>query len=79
MGRCRSDLSPQCAAVFSFLKAAGNASTREIFISCNINSPRKRISELTDAGIDIRSFWDESVDEYGTKHRYKRYFVGESK
>ena len=68
-------LSPQNAEVMSYFKTFGTASTRELFIRCNINSPRKRISELQAAGLPIGSYWDESVDEYGIKHRYKRYFL----
>lgn len=67
--------SPQNAEVLSYLKLFGTASTRELFIRCNINSPRKRISELQATGVPIGSYWDESVDEFGIKHRYKRYFL----
>ena len=58
-----------------YLKDRGNASAREIFDDCRVNSPRKRISELRRSGVGIGSFWDHSTDEYGVTHRYKRYYL----
>lgn len=58
-----------------YLEFRGNASAREIFNDCRVNSPRKRISELRRAGVKVGSFWDESRDEYGVTHRYKRYYL----
>lgn len=68
----------QNAKILAYLRAHGTASVRELFIHCGVNSPRKRISELVAAGANIGRYWDESTDEYGEKHRYKRYFIKDS-
>lgn len=65
----------QNAKILSYLRDHGNASVRELFVNCNVNSPRKRISEIVAGGTNIGWFWDESTDEYGDKHRYKRYYL----
>ena len=62
----------QCARIRAYLDAHGNASARDLFILCGCNSPRKRLSEMGDT---IGSYWDESVDEFGHKTRYKRYYL----
>lgn len=68
----------QNAKILAYLREHGTASVRELFINCGVNSPRKRISELVAAGANIGWYWDESVDECGDKHRYKRYFLKDS-
>ena len=65
----------QWARIHRFLQENPSASARELFIKCNANSPRKRISEMIDNGVPIKSYWDESVDEYGNRTRYKRYYM----
>lgn len=65
----------QWAKIREYLKTHETASVRELFDACRINSPRKRISEMIAAGIQIGSYWDESVDEDGFTTRYKRYFL----
>ena len=66
----------QWARITLYLHEHDTASVRELVLGCNINSPRKRISEMIEAGVPIKSFWDESVDEYGDRTRFKRYYMG---
>lgn len=69
----------QCSTIREYLRIHGNASVRELFINCNVNSPRKRISELNASGVPIGSFLDYTVDDMGHKTRYKRFFIQENK
>lgn len=64
----------QNARVLEYLAENPGATARDIFDSCRVNSPRKRISELR-ATHRIDDVWDESVDELGIRTRYKRYFL----
>lgn len=68
------DRMKQNALVLEYLRDNPGATARDIFDSCRVNSPRKRISELR-ASHRIDDIWDVSTDEYGIKTRYKRYFL----
>jgi len=72
------DRSTQNAKIINYFKEHGNATIRDIFIHCNINSPRKRISELISAGYPITSIWEENITD-GEKVRYKRFFLDKAK
>ena len=65
----------QWGKIHEYLKNHPGATTRDLFIACNVNSPRKRISELNAAGVGIGSYWDEKTDEYGDTVRFKRYYL----
>ena len=62
--------------IIKYLKENGKASVRELFIYCNINSPTKRLSELSWMGI-VDSEVVIRVNASGQKKRFKAYFLTE--
>lgn len=65
----------QYGKIRAYLDSHGNASVRELFIGCNINSPTKRISEMVSAGVPIKSFWVDTTNERGERVRFKKYYM----
>ena len=66
----------QWAKINEYLKNNKYATVRHMFNDLGINCPTKRISEMRDAGVPIKDYWQEYVDEYGDKTRYKVYYLG---
>lgn len=64
----------QWAKINAYLHDHPTATIRELF-ALGINTPTKRISEMIDSGVPIKSFWDESVNVDGEKVRFKRYYL----
>lgn len=62
--------------IIRYLKENGKASVRELFIYCNINSPTKRLSELSRMGL-VDSENVIRVNASGEKKRFKVYFLTE--
>lgn len=68
------DRRTQNAKILAYFELNSSATARELMLHCNVNSPRKRISELRQGGYMIVDSWVEKEDEYGETVRYKRYF-----
>lgn len=65
----------QWAKITTYLKRHGHATVRELFTECNINTPTKRISEMVNSGVPIKSVWCEATNEEGERKRFKRYYI----
>ncbi|MFC3214655.1 helix-turn-helix domain-containing protein [Novosphingobium panipatense] len=66
-------LSPRAKEVLAYLQRTGNASSREAMLDLDINSGSftRRITELREAGIPIRS---ETKFHPVSQRRYVRYY-----
>jgi len=51
--------------------------TNQNSFALGINSPTKRISEMRTMGYDVRTEWEENINDEGRKVRFKRYFIKE--
>lgn len=66
----------QHARILNYLKThSGGISPAEAFTELGITKLATRISEMIDQGIGIIKMWEESVDRYGDKTRYRRYYL----
>lgn len=67
----------QRAKILAYCKEHGCITVRDAVIKLDINSPRKRISELRKAGYIVESVTEYRTNEQGIEVRYKRYFIKE--
>lgn len=62
-------------AIYRYCQQHGSITAREAFIALDINSPRKVISYMKNAGYDVDSIEEQRVNAYGETKRFKRYFI----
>ena len=62
-------------AIYQYCQQHGSITAREAFIALDINSPRKVISDMRDAGFIVDSIEETRVNAYGKTKRFKRYFI----
>ena len=62
--------------IIKYLRENGKASVRELFIYCNINSPTKRLSELSRMGL-VTSDSVTRVNSSGQKKKFSVYYLTE--
>ena len=67
-------LRPQEQKVVAWIYENGSATVRDIFIYCNINSPRKVLSDLRAKDL-IEDVWVTRTNADGETVRFKRYYL----
>lgn len=67
----------QQAKILEYCKTHGSITVREATVELEINSPRKRISELRRAGFAVDTVTEYRTNDYGVEVRYNRYFIKE--
>lgn len=65
----------QQAKVLAYCKEHGSITARDAFIKLDINSPRKIISDLRQAGYDVQTMTETREKANGDTVRYTRYFI----
>lgn len=65
----------QQAKILEYCKEHGSITAREAFIKLDINSPRKVISDIRQAGYDVQTITETKEKANGDKVRYTRYFI----
>jgi hypothetical protein len=66
----------QQAKILAYCKEHGSITARDAFIKLDINSPRKVISEIKQAGYDVQKLTETREKANGDTVRYTRYFIG---
>ena len=61
--------------ILAYCEEHGSITIREAFERLDINSPSKRISELSQAGYDVQSVTETRVNSLGIETKFKRYFI----
>lgn len=67
----------QQAKILAYCKEHGYITARDAVVKLNINSPRKRISELRKAGYIVETVTEYRTNDLGLEVRYNRYFIKE--
>lgn len=67
----------QQAKILEFCKTHGSITVRDATVELDINSPRKRISELRRSGFNVDTVTEYRTNSYGAEVRYNRYFISE--
>jgi len=63
-------LTPQAMAIVRHIEKAGSITQREAMVDLSVQSLTRRITEIRDKGIRIKSVWKKHPT---TGQRYKRY------
>lgn len=63
--------------ILSWCKEHGSITVRDATVKLDINSPRKRISELRQAGYIVDTVTEYRTNDLGFEVRYNRYFIRE--
>ena len=66
---------PQQAKILAYCKEHGSITARDAFIKLDINSPRKVISDIRQAGYDVQTLTEVREKTNGDTVRYTRYFI----
>lgn len=67
----------QRAKILEYCKTNGSITVRDAYEKLDINSPRKRISELRQAGFNVDTVTEYRTNSYGIEVRYNRYYISE--
>jgi hypothetical protein len=67
----------QRAKIVAYCKEHGSITARDAYVHLDINSPRKRISELRRAGFNVDTITEHRKNSHGLEVRYNRYFITE--
>lgn len=67
----------QRAKILEYCKTNGSITVRDACEKLDINSPRKRISELRQAGYEVNTVTEYRTNAYGIEVRYNRYYISE--
>ena len=65
-------------AVRQWLESGASISSLEAFKQLGVTRLSAIIFDLKAKGMDIDSEWDEMIDRFGHKTRFKRYFLKKS-
>ena len=68
----------QRAKILAYCKTHGSITARDAYVELDINSPRKRISELRRSGFNVETITECRVNSHGIETRYNRYFITEA-
>ncbi len=68
------DKATQRAKILAFCKEHGSITVRDALM-LDINSPRKRISEMRQSGYDVQTITESRTKDSGETVRYTRYFI----
>ena len=68
------DKATQRAQILAFCKEHGSITVRDALM-LDINSPRKRISEMRQGGYDVQTITESRTKDSGETVRYTRYFI----
>lgn len=68
----------QRAKILEFCRNHGSITVRDAYVHLDINSPRKRISELRRAGFNVDTVTEYRKNSHGLEVRYNRYFITEA-
>jgi hypothetical protein len=63
--------------ILSYCKEHGSITVRDAILKLDINSPRKRISELRQSGYIVDAVTEYRTNSQGLEVRYNRYFIKE--
>lgn len=69
------DKATQRGLILAYCAEHGSITCRDALVKLNINSPRKRISELARLGYTVEKKWETRTNESGGTKRYLRYFI----
>lgn len=67
----------QCKRIIAYCEKHGSITSMEAFQYLGITRLSARVKDMRDAGIEVTDIWEEHVDEFDYKTRYKRYFIKE--
>ncbi len=67
----------QQAKILEYCKTHGSITVRDAYVELDINSPRKRISELRHSGFNVDTVTEYRTNSYGLEVRYNRYYITE--
>ena len=65
----------QQAKILAYCEEHGSITARDAFIKLDINSPRKVISDIRQAGYDVQTLTEVKEKANGDTVRYTRYFI----
>jgi len=68
-------MKPQCLAVLQHLQTRGSITQREALRMYGISRLASRISDLKEMGYDIGKIMKTSVNRYGDRVRFARYYM----
>lgn len=68
----------QRAKILEYCKTHGSITARDAYVELDINSPRKRISELRRSGFNVDTVTEYRTNSNGIEVRYNRYFITEA-
>ena len=68
----------QRAKIVEYCKVHGSITARDAYVELDINSPRKRISELRRSGFNVDTVTEYRTNSHGIETRYNRYFITEA-
>jgi hypothetical protein len=66
----------QQAKILAYCEEHGSITARDAFIKLDINSPRKVISDIRQAGYNVQTLTETREKANGDTVRYTRYFIG---
>lgn len=69
------DKATQRGKILAYCAEHGSITCRDALVKLNMNSPRKRISELSRMGYDVRKEWETRTNDSGETVRYLRYYI----
>ena len=70
------DNATQRGKILAYCREHGSITARDAVVKLNINSPRKRISELRQSpDYEVEAIEERRPDPAGGTVRYKRYFI----
>lgn len=67
----------QQAKILEYCKKHGSITVRDACVELDINSPRKRISELRHSGFNVDTVTEYRTNSLGLEVRYNRYYITE--
>lgn len=59
--------------ILDYISLFGSISTMEAFLDLGITSLPKRISEMSQQGLEFNKEWEQGKNRFGEKVTYKRY------
>jgi hypothetical protein len=65
----------QYAHILYHMKKFGGLTSHEADVGYGITNIHKRVGELEDMGYKFDRPWEDGVNRYGKKTRYKRYYL----
>lgn len=72
------DKATQRGKILAYCAEHGSITCRDALVKLNMNSPRKRISELSRMGYDVRKVWESRTNDSGETVRYLRYYISKA-